>query len=37
MLALRAAIADAAWPWIVLPVAAAGLVHALDLRSRWPR
>ena len=37
MVALRAALADAAWPWIIAPVAAAGIVHALDLRARWPR
>jgi hypothetical protein len=37
MLALRAAIAGAAWPWIVAAVAGAGVAHALDLRRRWPR
>jgi hypothetical protein len=34
MLALRAALAQAAWGWIVLPLAASGIAHALDLRRR---
>jgi hypothetical protein len=34
MLALRAALAQAAWGWIVLPLAASGVAHALDLRRR---
>jgi hypothetical protein len=34
MLALRAALAQAAWGWVVLPLAASGVAHALDLRRR---
>jgi hypothetical protein len=37
MLAVRAAMAQAAWPWIVIPMAASGLFHVADLRQRWPR
>lgn len=37
MLALRAALAQAAWPWIVLPLAASGIAHASDLHRRWLR
>jgi len=36
MLAVRAAMAQAAWPWIVIPMAASGLFHVADLRQRWP-
>ena len=35
MLALRATIAGAAWPWIVAAIFASGLAHASDLRRRW--
>jgi len=35
MLALRAAVADAAWPWIGLWLGGAGLAHAADLARRW--
>ena len=35
MLALRASIAGAAWPWIVAAVFASGVAHASDLRRRW--
>jgi hypothetical protein len=31
MLALRAALTGAAWPWIALPLAAAFPIHLLDL------
>lgn len=34
MLALRASIAQAPWYWVLLPVAASGFAHALDLRGR---
>jgi hypothetical protein len=35
LLALRAAITGAAWPWIALWLAVAGLAHLADLRTRW--
>ena len=35
LLALRAAITGADWPWIVVWLAAAGLAHVADLRTRW--
>ncbi|MBN9205488.1 hypothetical protein [Methylibium petroleiphilum] len=35
MLALRAAVADAAWHWIGLWLALAGGAHATDLMRRW--
>lgn len=35
MLALRAAVADAAWPWIGLWLGCAGLAHAADLARLW--
>ncbi|ACA18090.1 conserved hypothetical protein [Methylobacterium sp. 4-46] len=34
MLALRAALVGAAWTWIALALAGAGIAHALDLRWR---
>jgi hypothetical protein len=34
MIALRAALTGAAWPWIAVPLAAAFPVHLLDLRLR---
>jgi hypothetical protein len=37
MFALRAALQAAAWPWVVLPLIGAGLIHALDLVRRWSR
>ena len=37
MLALRNALAGAAWPWLLLCVLAAGLAHAADLWRRWGR
>jgi hypothetical protein len=37
MLAVRAALVGAAWPWIAACLAAAGLAHAIDLAARWPR
>lgn len=37
MLALRAAVADAAWHWIGLWLAAAGGAHATDLWRHWRR
>jgi hypothetical protein len=35
LLALRAAITGAAWPWTALWLAVAGLAHVADLRTRW--
>lgn len=35
LLALRAAITGATWPWIAAWLAAAGLAHVADLRVRW--
>jgi len=35
LLALRAAITGADWPWIAVWLAAAGLAHVADLRVRW--
>ena len=37
MLALRSALADAGWMWMVLCLMAAGLAHGTDLWSRWRR
>ncbi len=37
LLALRAAMAGAAWPWIALALLGSGLAHLLDLRRRWRR
>jgi hypothetical protein len=35
LLALRAALTGAGWPWVGAALAAAGVVHLFDLRSRW--
>jgi hypothetical protein len=37
MLALRSALADAGWIWMVLYLMAAGLAHGTDLWTRWRR
>nr|WP_242477802.1 hypothetical protein [Rubrivivax gelatinosus] len=37
MLAVRAALAGAAWTWVAAGLAAAGVAHLLDLRRRWKR
>lgn len=37
MLALRAAVTDAAWHWIGLWLTVAGGAHATDLMRRWRR
>ncbi len=37
MLALRAALADAAWPWVPLALAAALIAHVFDLWGRSRR
>jgi hypothetical protein len=37
MLALRAALADAAWPWVPLALLAALFAHLFDLRGRLRR
>lgn len=35
LLALRAALSSAAWPWIALPLLTSLAAHLLDLRTRW--
>jgi hypothetical protein len=35
LLSVRAALADDAWPWVPLMLAAALVAHLADLRSRW--
>jgi hypothetical protein len=35
LLAVRAALAGAAWPWVPAALTAALVAHLLDLRSRW--
>lgn len=35
LLALRAALTGAAWPWTAAWLAVAGLAHAADLAVRW--
>ncbi|HEX2941224.1 MAG TPA: hypothetical protein VHO91_09265 [Rhodopila sp.] len=37
MLALRAALAGAAWPWVPTALAASFIAHVIDLRGRWRR
>ena len=37
MLAVRAALSDAAWVWVAAALLAAGLAHLIDMRRRWPR
>jgi hypothetical protein len=37
MLALRAALAGSAWPWVPAALAAALVAHLTDLRNRWRR
>ena len=37
LLTLRAALAGVPWPWVPATLAAAGVAHLLDLRSRWRR
>lgn len=37
MLALRSALAEAGWGWMVLCLMAAGLAHGVDLWTRWRR
>jgi hypothetical protein len=37
MLALRAGLSAAGWPWVAAGLMAAGLLHAADLRARWRR
>lgn len=36
LLAVRAALTQAPWPLVALPLGAALLAHIADLRSRWP-
>lgn len=35
LLAVRAALAGAAWPWVPFALAASLAAHLLDLRMRW--
>lgn len=37
LLAWRFGQAGAHWVWIALPLSAAGMAHAVDLRQRWAR
>lgn len=37
LLALRAALAEAAWPWVPLALTAALVAHLFDLQGRWRR
>ena len=37
MLAVRAALVGAAWPWLAALFAAAGASHVADLVTRWRR
>jgi hypothetical protein len=37
LLAVRAALAEAAWPWVPAALTAALIAHLLDLRARWGR
>jgi hypothetical protein len=37
LLALRAALTGAPWPWIAGALAAAGVAHLVDLAGRWSR
>ena len=37
MFALRSALVNAGWPWIILFLASAGLAHAADMARRWAR
>ena len=35
MLAVRAAVSDAPWPWVTVCLSASGLAHGLDITRRW--
>jgi hypothetical protein len=37
MLALRAALAGAAWPWVPAALSAALIAHLIELKARWRR
>ena len=37
MLALRAALTGADWPWIALALSASWATPLVDLKNRWPR
>jgi hypothetical protein len=37
LLALRAALVGASWPWVALPLAGAFAAHLTDLGLRWRR
>lgn len=37
MLGIRAVLAGAAWPWLPVCLAGAGLSHLVHLIRRWPR
>lgn len=36
LLALRAAMAGAAWPWLAMALSGSLAAHLVDLRRRWP-
>ena len=35
MLAVRAAVSDAPWPWVAMCLSASGLAHGMDIARRW--
>lgn len=35
MLAVRAAVSGAAWPWVAVCLSASGLAHGCDITRRW--
>jgi len=37
LLAVRAALANATWPWVPAALAASLVAHLIDLRDRWRR
>ena len=37
MLALRFALTGSAWLWVALALSASGVIHAVDMVSRWQR
>lgn len=37
LLAIKAALVQAPWPLVALPLTGALIAHLLDLQSRWPR
>ena len=37
MLALRLALTGSAWLWVALSLSMSGVIHAVDMASRWQR